>query len=115
MKLSLACVVLAAASLVSAAEFAFTEPKLNATYHPGDTVKIQWHDYDGTKPTASLWLGTGQRALHWHPYKIIANLTEPFPTSYTWSIPKNFKKQRYYLVITNQTPYQPKSDYFFVA
>ncbi|KAH8550203.1 hypothetical protein BGW37DRAFT_76023 [Umbelopsis sp. PMI_123] len=115
MKLSIAYLILAAASLVSAADFGFTVPEANATYRTGDTVTIQWHDYDGTRPNASLWLGVGQKALHWHPYKIITNLTEPFPTSYTWSIPKNFKKQRYYLVITNETPYQPKSDYFFVA
>lgn len=77
------------------------------------------------------------------PYKSIAELDRPFPNSYTWKIPTSFKADRYFLVskishrlwmctanyrmqmvancafilpqvITDDTPSQPFSNYFYI-
>ncbi|KAG2175620.1 hypothetical protein INT43_001267 [Umbelopsis isabellina] len=114
MKFSVIAAVLAIASTVSAAEFGFTSPKENAVYHTGDTVKFAWHDYTSKNESITLVLANQGKAHHWHPYKDIVQLHKPFPTSYDWHIPKGIAKQRYFLVITDDTGSQPFSPYFYV-
>ncbi|CAM0137800.1 unnamed protein product [Umbelopsis sp. WA50703] len=114
MKFSVIATVLAIASAVSAAEFGFTSPKENAKYHIGETVKFAWHDYTSKNESITLVLANQGKAHHWHPYKDIAYLDEPFPTSYDWRIPEGIAKDRYFLVITDDTRSQPFSPYFYV-
>ncbi|CAO3672178.1 unnamed protein product [Umbelopsis vinacea] len=114
MKFSVVAALLAVASIVSAADFAFTSPNANAVYHPGDKVIFAWHDYSSKNKTITLVLANQGKAHHWHPYKSIAELDRPFPNSYTWKIPTSFKADRYFLVITDDTPSQPFSNYFYI-
>ncbi|GAB5588691.1 hypothetical protein Unana1_03591 [Umbelopsis nana] len=113
MKFSVAAALVAVSSLVSA-DFAFTSPKANAVYHGGDKVRFAWQEYSSKNNTITLVLANQGKAHHWHPYKDIAVLHSPFPNSYTWKVPKGFKPDRYFLVITDDTPSQPFSEYFYI-
>ncbi|ORX88521.1 hypothetical protein K493DRAFT_319403 [Basidiobolus meristosporus CBS 931.73] len=101
------------------ADFETITPTPNGRYVSGQTLKISWKDNgDGKlindRTTFSIRLSNGPRVRLWHPVLEIANFTKPFPSSYNWKIPKNLKADRYFLVYTDNTRTQPKSDYFFV-
>ncbi|KAI9305515.1 hypothetical protein BJ944DRAFT_66958 [Cunninghamella echinulata] len=90
----------------------FTSPKENAVYHHGDKIRFAWKDYSSKNESITLTLGRGGKAHHWHPYKDIAHFEKPFPNSFVWKVPKNTPAERYFLVITDDTRYQPFSNYF---
>ncbi|KAI9286036.1 hypothetical protein BC943DRAFT_359739 [Umbelopsis sp. AD052] len=111
---SFTCIVFLAIASVISADFAFTSPKENAVYHPGDKIKFAWHDYSTKNKTITLVLANQGKAHHWHPYKTLAHLRRPFPTSYIWHVPEDFNPDRYFLVITDSSRNQPFSEYFFI-
>ncbi|KAG2184137.1 hypothetical protein INT44_009152 [Umbelopsis vinacea] len=94
---SFTCIVFLAIASVISADFAFTSPKENAVYHPGDKIKFAWHDYSTKNKTITLVLANQGKAHHWHPYKTLAHLRRPFPTSYIWHVPEDFNPDRYFL------------------
>ncbi|KAK9710841.1 hypothetical protein K7432_008192 [Basidiobolus ranarum] len=104
---------------LSFADFQTVTPKPNSKFVPGQTVKISWKESGEGKlidqrESFTIRLSNGPRVRLWHPVLDIANFTKPFPKSVNWKIPKDLKVDRYFLVYTDNTRTQPKSDYFYV-